>query len=101
MIDWVTAILPCNHSGAISGGRIAWISPEGEIEWPVEKKQQVFGSHEFNISIKSNGATRNAARGGLTFAMSGARQRPRWHGVRLDRVVSRQCPGDDGCVPDS
>ena len=55
MIDWVTAILPCNHSEAINGGRIACISPDGEIEWQVEKKQQVSGSHESNISIKSNG----------------------------------------------
>lgn len=57
MIDWVTAILPCNHSKAINGGKIACISPDGEIEWQVEKKQQVSGSHESNISIKSNGAS--------------------------------------------
>jgi len=56
MIDWVTAILPCYHSEAINGGRIACISPNGEIEWQVEKKQQVSGSHESNISIKSNGS---------------------------------------------
>lgn len=57
MIDWVTAILPCYHSETINGGRIACISPDGEIEWQVEKKQQVSGSHESNISIKSNGAS--------------------------------------------
>lgn len=57
MIDWVTAILPCNHSEAIYGGRIACISPDGEIEWQVEKKQQVAGSHESNLNIKSIGST--------------------------------------------
>ncbi len=57
MIDWVTAILPCNHSETIYGGRIACISPDGEIEWQVEKKQQVPGSHESNLNIKSIGST--------------------------------------------
>lgn len=53
MIDWVTAILPCHHSEAIYGGRIACISPDGEIEWQVEKKLQVEGSHSTNLNIKS------------------------------------------------
>lgn len=57
MIDWVTAILPCHHSEAIYGGKIACISPDGEIEWQVEKKQQVAGSHESNLNIKSIGST--------------------------------------------
>jgi II/X family phage/plasmid replication protein len=57
MIDWVTAIIPCYHSGAISGGKIACISPDGEIEWQVEKNHQVSGSHESNLNIKSNGAS--------------------------------------------
>ena len=57
MIDWETAILPCCHSEAITGGRIASISPEGEIEWQVEKNHQVSGAHESNINIKSNGAS--------------------------------------------
>ncbi|MEQ1589629.1 MAG: phage/plasmid replication protein [Gallionella sp.] len=55
MIDWVTAIIPCNHSELITGGKIACISPDGEVEWQVEKNQQVSGSHESNISVKSNG----------------------------------------------
>lgn len=55
MIDWVTAIIPCNHSEQIYGGRIASVTPDGEIEWQVEKKQQVPGSHEANLSVKSIG----------------------------------------------
>ncbi len=57
MIDWVTAIIPCNHSEAIYGGKIACISPDGEIEWQVDKKLQVKGSYESNLNIKSIGAT--------------------------------------------
>lgn len=57
MIDWVTAILPCNHSEAIYGGRIACITPDGEIEWQVEKKLQVEGSYSANLNIKSLGPT--------------------------------------------
>lgn len=57
MIDWVTAIIPCNHSEQIYGGRVACITPDGEIEWQVEKKQQVIGSFESNINVKSLGAS--------------------------------------------
>lgn len=57
MIDWVTAIIPCNHPELISGGRVTSISSEGEIEWHVEKKKQVKGSHEANLNIKSFGLT--------------------------------------------
>lgn len=53
MIDWVTAIIPCHHSQKIYGGRVASVTPDGEIEWQVEKKQQVPGSHEANLSVKS------------------------------------------------
>lgn len=49
MIDWVTAIIPCAHSEQIYGGRIACVTPDGEIEWQVEKKQQVASSFETNI----------------------------------------------------
>lgn len=57
MIDWVTAIIPCAHSEQVYGGRIACITPDGEIEWQVEKKQQVAGSFETNINVKSLGST--------------------------------------------
>jgi II/X family phage/plasmid replication protein len=57
LIDWITAIIPCHHPEQIYGGRIASISPYGEIEWQVEKKMQVVGSHESNLNIKSVGRT--------------------------------------------
>lgn len=57
MIDWVTAIIPCNHSDAITGGKIACTLPDGKIEWQVDKKKQVAGSHESKISIKTDKST--------------------------------------------
>lgn len=53
MIDWVTAIIPCHHDEKIYGGTIASVSSDGEIEWRVEKKQQIRGSYESSLSIKS------------------------------------------------
>src|SRR5216117_2696531 len=35
----------------------------------------------------------------LTSAMSGARQRPRWHSVRLDRVVRRDSDAREQLLP--
>ncbi|MGO8756229.1 MAG: phage/plasmid replication protein [Gallionellaceae bacterium] len=67
MIDWVTAILPCNHSETIYGGRIACISPDGEIEWQVEKKKQVVGSYESNLNVKSQGSNIIYLDGNLSF----------------------------------
>lgn len=53
MIDWITAIIPCHHDEKIFGGCISSIDVDGAIEWRTEKKQQVRGSYESNISIKS------------------------------------------------
>lgn len=53
MIDWITAIIPCHHDEKIYGGSIASVTLDGEIEWRVEKKQQIPGSHESNLNIKS------------------------------------------------
>lgn len=53
MIDWVTAIIPCHHDEKIYGGTIASVTSDGEIEWRVEKKQQIRGSYESSLSIKS------------------------------------------------
>lgn len=53
MIDWITAIIPCHHEEKIHGGTIASVNIDGEIEWRVEKKHQVRGSHESNLNIKS------------------------------------------------
>lgn len=53
MIDWITAIIPCHHDEMIVGGHVASIDVNGEIEWKVHKKQQIRGSHEASLNIKS------------------------------------------------
>ncbi|MFV1921303.1 MAG: phage/plasmid replication protein, II/X family [Methylotenera sp.] len=53
MIDWVTAIIPCNHDKKLIGGAVTSVNLDGEIEWRVEKKKQIRGSHESNLNIKS------------------------------------------------
>ena len=53
MIDWITAIIPCHHDERIFGGFVTSISLDGEIDWRVEKKQLIIGSHESSLSIKS------------------------------------------------
>lgn len=53
MIDWITAIIPCHHDEMIFGGVVRSIDLDGVVEWQVDKKQQVRGSHESNLNIKS------------------------------------------------
>lgn len=53
MIDWITAIIPCHHTEKVFGGNVSSITPDGEIEWRVEKKQKIPGSHEANLDVKS------------------------------------------------
>jgi II/X family phage/plasmid replication protein len=53
MIDWVTAIIPCHHDEMIFGGFVTSVDLDGVIDWRVEKKYQVRGSHESNLNIKS------------------------------------------------
>jgi II/X family phage/plasmid replication protein len=53
MIDWITAIIPCHHDEKIYGGSIASVDLDGVIEWRVEKKQQIRGTHESSLLIKS------------------------------------------------
>jgi II/X family phage/plasmid replication protein len=53
MIDWITAIIPCNHDNKIFGGFVSSVNLDGEIEWRVEKKKQVRGTYESNLNIKS------------------------------------------------
>jgi II/X family phage/plasmid replication protein len=54
MIDYIGAYIECHHDPEkLSGGKVACISPNGEIEWVVEKALSVEGSHSSTIQIKS------------------------------------------------
>lgn len=53
MIDWITAIVPCHHNEQIFGGSISSVDIDGLIEWRVDKKRQIRGSHESKLNVKS------------------------------------------------
>jgi len=53
MIDWISAKIPFLHDDPINAGRVVSISANGEIDWSVEKRLEVVGSHDERIQIKS------------------------------------------------
>lgn len=53
MIDWVQVSIPYWHTTPINGGHVVSIKPGGEIDWQVEKRLQVRGSHDSSIQIRS------------------------------------------------
>lgn len=53
MIDWVQVSIPYWHTTPINGGHVVSIKPSGEIDWQVEKRLQVRGSHDSSIQIRS------------------------------------------------
>jgi II/X family phage/plasmid replication protein len=54
MIDWITAVVPFRHTEPITGGRIVSISSDGELQWESAKAQEVVGSHDTNLHIRSH-----------------------------------------------
>lgn len=53
MIDWITALFPCEHDTQISGGLIASFDVAGELEWKADKRLAVEGSHSSTVQVKS------------------------------------------------
>lgn len=54
MIDWITAILPCNHDQSrLISGLVYSFDAQGNQEWMVEKRLSVEGSHSSKIQIKT------------------------------------------------
>ena len=53
MIDWVTVLIPLQHDTPINGGNVVSISPDGSIEWDVEKRMKVEGSFGSSMQIRS------------------------------------------------
>ena len=54
MIDYIGAYIECHHDPSkLSGGLVASLFPNGEIEWTVQKALSVEGSHSSKIQIKS------------------------------------------------
>jgi II/X family phage/plasmid replication protein len=58
MIDWVTAILPCNHDPSkLISGMVMSFDSRGQNEWVVNKQLSVEGSHSSTIQVKSYSPT--------------------------------------------
>ena len=53
MIDWVSVLVPLPHSKPINGGNVVSVSPDGDIEWSVEKRMNVEGSFGSSMQIRS------------------------------------------------
>ncbi len=53
MIDWLRFVIPCAHPKPINGGHVLKIDRDQQIEWQVESRLQVRGSHESSIQVKT------------------------------------------------
>lgn len=58
-IDWITAKVPFFVKGKLNGGNIINTSPDGEIEYTIDKRLPVTGSYDSRISIRSCDFTPN------------------------------------------
>lgn len=54
MIDWLRFIIPCTHLHPIDGGRIIKVNSLHEIEWEVQSRLKVPGSHDSSIQVKTH-----------------------------------------------
>lgn len=53
MVDWVSCKVPFLHSGKINGGNVISTTPDGEIEYCVDKMLSVKGSHDNRLSVRT------------------------------------------------
>ena len=52
-IDWITAKIPFFAKGRLNGGNIINTTPEGAIDYTIDKRLPVTGSYDSRISIRS------------------------------------------------
>lgn len=52
MIDWCTVLVPVTGGHTLQAGRVMAVSAEGEIEWQIEKRLSVRGSHESTVTLR-------------------------------------------------
>lgn len=52
-IDWITAKVPFFVSGKLNGGNIINTTPDGEVEYTIDKRLPVPGSYESNLSVRT------------------------------------------------
>lgn len=52
-IDWITAKIPFFVSGKLNGGNIINTTPDGEIEYTIDKRLPVTGSYDSRLSVRT------------------------------------------------
>jgi II/X family phage/plasmid replication protein len=63
MIDWVKAVIPLRHSSAFHDGQFVSITRDGEVEYSVNRRLKVEGSHDSTLHIQSDHSTWNPETG--------------------------------------
>ena len=53
VIDWVTFESDCESHDPVHGGRVASFTPDGELEWSVNKRLTVEGSGSTTVQLRS------------------------------------------------
>lgn len=53
MVDWVSCKVPFFHAGKINGGNVISTTPDGEVEYCVDKMLAVKGSHDNRLSVRT------------------------------------------------
>jgi len=53
-IDWITAKIPFFVSGKLNGGNIINTTPDGEIEYTIDKRLPVTGSYDSRLSVRTS-----------------------------------------------
>lgn len=53
MVDWVSCKVPFFYSGKINGGNVISTTPDGEIEYCVDKMLGVKGSYDNRLSVRT------------------------------------------------
>lgn len=53
-VDWITAKVPFFVSGKLNGGNIINTTPDGEIDYTIEKRLPVTGSYDSRLSVRTS-----------------------------------------------
>ena len=56
-IDWVTAKIPFFCKGRLNGGNIIYTTPNGDIDYTVDKRLPVTGSFDSRLSVRTSDVT--------------------------------------------
>jgi II/X family phage/plasmid replication protein len=52
-IDWVTIKVPFFYNGVINGGNVISCDEDGQIDYKIDKRKSVRGSHDSNLTIRT------------------------------------------------